>query len=442
MPWQVQAADVIGATTDDGARMLYPYVVIHVPRRAGKSAVTFAAFMHRTMTGPGVQCWYTAQTRDAAAKSFRKDWSPLVTRSAFYRRGDVGLRKANGSEEVSVPALGSALTLFAPGPTALHGSDADAVGVDEAWSFSLEAGSDLESGIQPAQLTRPRRQLVIISAGGTSDSLWLDRWMTLARDGTPGVALIDYGANPDDDLDDPATWARVHPAIGHTVSLDGVAAMRTTLGDEEFYRSVLGVWTTRAGTAPRLDPGDWRDALDVDAAPGGRGVAYGVETSHDGSHTAISAASVLGDGRTVVEVIDHAPGTEWVPGAWRAIRARHRGQLYADSLGPTGPVVDALTRAGLAPTLLTTGQYTTACAAMLDDLTRRVVVAGRDVPGLAHRGQPVLDAAAAIATARALGDRWVWERRGHDVSAMVSATLAAYGARRPRQVPTVAVAAG
>lgn len=438
MPWQRELVDVIGATTDDGSAMLYPYVVLHVPRRAGKSAATFAALIHRTLTGRGVWCHYTAQTREAAAKSFRKDWTPLVTSSPLYP-GTLKLRRSNGSEEVMVTAAGevvSSVALFAPGPLALHGSDADMVVIDEAWSLSLAAGSELEAGAQLAQLTRPRRQLLIVSAGGTAASSWLARWMELGRDATPGVALIDYGADDDDDVDDPATWCRVHPGIGHTTTVDAIAGMRATLPDDEFRRGILGLWLPASGGSGPIDPGSWQRATVPDAAPGDP-VTFGLAVSPAGD-AAIVAAGPDRDrpGTVVVEVVDARPGTGWVLDAWRGIRARTRGRLLVDVLSPAAPLVDRIRAAGLPVEPVTTVDYVTACLAFVDDVTA-------DPPRILHRGQPVLDAAAVSARARRVADRWVWDRReSPGVEVVEAATVAAIGARRPRSAPYVATASG
>lgn len=434
MPWQSDFLDVACQLTPDGTALAFRYIVAVVPRRAGKSASTLAALTQRLATGPRVRCHYTAQTRADAALTFRDDWSPMVKGSPLYPKA-MGVRASNGSESLTWKPTRSTLALFAPSATALHGQDADAVCVDEAWAFTLDRGGELEAGIQPAQATRPYAQLWIISAGGTDQSTWLERWVQLGRDGTPGVALVEYAADPSvDDLEDPRVWARVHPAVGHTIrDTDTLGTIRGTMSAAEFHRAFLGVWTHHDDDPPKLPQEAWRACLDPAAAPGGRALAYGVETAHDGSSTALVAASLDGRGRVVVEVVEHAPGTDWVPDVWRRVRARNRGVLYADQLGPTAPVVDALTRQRLPVTLLTTTQYATACSTFMDDC-----VNGR----LAHRGQPVLDAAARTATARAVGDRWVWERRGRDVSTLVAATVAAHGARRPAALPTVTVVAG
>lgn len=428
MPWQVDAAAVIGELNDDRTAMRWPYVVVHVPRRAGKGVTVLSTLTHRLLTARGRRCHYTAQTRDAAAKVWREEWAPRWETSPLWP--ELHLRRSNGSETLRVRALASTLSLFAPNETAVHGEDTDLPVVDEAWAFDIEQGGKIEAALQPAQLTRPMRQLIIVSAGGTERSTWLARWMDLARAGTPGVALIDYGADDDDDLDDPRVWARVHPAVGHTMTLDGMATMRGTMPAEEFHRAILGVWTKGPQAQAQIDAETWRSRADAAAAPAGR-LAYGADVSHDGRTASIAAAATV-DGRVVVEVVWTGPTSE-AASAWRTIRGRNRGQLYADQLGPAASLVDELARRRLPVNLVTTSQYAAACEAFLRDV--------RD-DGLRHRAQPVLDAAAGMATARAVGDRWVWERRGTDVSAIVAATLAAHGARRPSATPTTVVQAG
>jgi len=431
MPWQRDLVDVVGATTDDGAGMRYPYVVVHVPRRAGKSLATFATLLHRVLAHPGTWCHYTAQTREAAARTFRREWTPLVTSSPAYPRV-LKLRRSNGSEEVMVTRGGdvsSSVALFAPGPLALHGQDADVAVVDEAWSFTLEQGTELEAGIQPAQLTRPRRQLLVVSAGGTASSSWLARWIDLGREQAPGVALIDYGAADDDDPDDPAVWERVHPAIGHTTTTDAIRSLRATMPDDEFRRAILGLWLPDPDAGTVLDLAAWHASVDAAAVPGDP-VTFGLAVS-PGGDAAIAAAGPDGRGGIVVEVIAARPGSEWVVDAWRGIRSRTRGRLLVDSLSPAAPVVERLTAARLPVETLPTAGYVMGCLAFADDVAARRIV---------HRGQPALDGALGRVRTRNVGDRWVWARRESPGVELVEAVAnAAIGARRPRSAPTVAV---
>jgi voltage-gated potassium channel Kch len=257
--------------------------------------------------------------------------------------------------------------------------------------------------------------------------------MDLGRDGTPGVALIDYGADPGDDLDDPAVIARVHPAVGHTITTSGVLGMRNTMDADEYARAVCGLWTPAATRTAAVLSGESWAACASTLAPAGGSLTFGVDVAADGSSASIVAAALV-DGRTVVELIAAGPSWEWVVPRWRELRARHRVPLHADPLGPAAALCDALDRARLPVELTTTGRYAAACETFAAD-----VRAGT----LAHREQPALTASALTTGARTLGERWVWDRRGgSDSSPLVAATLAAAGARRPRTVPTAHTVTG
>lgn len=436
MPWQRQFLDVAGELTDDGSAMRYPYVVLDVPRRAGKTAGTFASLLHRLAVASRRRVFYTAQTRADAALTFRDEWTPTLASSSLSRFYNV--RKSNGSESITLPPRASTLALFAPGPQALHGQDCDVAVVDEAWTVSTVEGDALEAAIQPAQATRPYRQLWVVSAGGTHESTWFRRWIDLGLAGTPGVALIRYAADPDvDDPDDPDLVLRVHPAVGHTITADTARGFRDTMPRTEFLRAFCGLWTTPDAAPARIPADGWRAAYDEDAAPGDP-VTFGLAVAVDGAAAAIAAAGryVDADGveRIAVEVVAAGPGTSWVPGEWRAIRNRTRGRLLVDALSPAAPVVDAIRNARLPVEAITTGAYVTACAAFVDDVVAGVV---------AHRGQPALTAATETAASRNVGDRWVWDRRAAGGVELVEAcSVAASGARRPPATPSVAAYRG
>jgi len=247
------------------------------------------------------------------------------------------------------------------------------------------------------------------------------------------VALIRYAAGPDDDPDDPTLVERVHPALGHTLTLETLLRMRGTMPRPEYDRAFLGLWTT-PDAAPATIPGpSWRAALEEESAPSDP-VTFGLAVAVDGRAAAIAAAGrwVDPDGREriAVEVLEAGPGTSWVPGAWRSIRNVTRGRLLVDALSPAAPVVDALRNARLPVETLTTGEYVTACAALVDDVVETRLV---------HRGQPALTDAASTASSRNVGDRWVWDRRAASGVELVEAvTVAASGARRARSVPAAA----
>lgn len=436
IPWQAQLADVAGELTPRG-RFAYPVVVVVVPRRAGKTVAVLATLCQRAQLGRMGRGWYTAQTREDAAKVYRDEWAPLLAASPLAAK--VKLRQSQGSEGFTftnlVPAASRLLSsqskvqLFAPGPKALHAQNADTVVIDEAWAFDKVTGDEIESGARPAMYTRPLRQLWVVSAGGTELSTYLDAWMTLGReavdtDDRGGVCYVEYSADPDTpgyDPADPELQRRTHPALGFHIDADVVADDYRLMGREAFERSVLNVWPRpSAGGSVALDAEVWARQADPERAPADP-VVFGFAVAVDHAHSAIAVAGPVGDdGAVVVELIRRDRGTAWVVPALRQLRADHRGApIWADEL--VGAAVAAeLRRARIEYRPLGAREYAGACGAFVDELTE-----GR----LWHRGQLDVDDAVAGAARRNLGDGFAWSRRSSDadVCALEAVTVAAWG---------------
>lgn len=425
--WQWAVADVLGELNDAGDGFRYPVAVIVVPRRAGKTTLALGANLDRLDIIPDARCWYTAHKREAAAKLFRDEWAPMVEPlSRLYR-----LRRSQGSEGIHKRRGSSRLQLFAPTPDALHSTNADTVTVDEAWAFDVAAGESIESGITPAQLTRPWRQTLIVSAGGTIESTWLDRWMIAGEAATPGVALFDYGADPTDpgyDPASPATWAAGHPTAGVAFPLDVLAhEWATRSSDAAFERAYLNVWPRPSTVIARagLDLDRWRHAAHPTAAPTAAAIALDIAADRSAAAIAVAGPSSTGAG-LAVEVLEHRPGVGWLAAAVRAVRAAHRGApVVADSI-VAASVVAELARAGVTVEPVGAGDHARACGTFIDLL---------DTARVSHRAQSVLDDAVAGAARRPLGDAWLWSRArsGVDICPLVAATLAVWAAhtRRP-----------
>ena len=328
LPWQRQVAAVAGEVDPTTGRMAYPVVVVVVPRRAGKTLLTFATTLQR-IAGPGRLCWYTANRRETAAKIFRDEWAPLVDQSAYWS-ARIRTRRSQGSEGFTHRVSRSKCQLFAPTATALHSTNADLVVVDEGWAFTDLEGADLEAGIRPAQLTRPQRQTWIVSAGGTIDSTWLDAWMTVGRDAatagrTDGVAYFEWCADPADDPDDEATWWAAHPALGLTVPIEALREDHASMDPAAFARSILNVWPRPSSTpASGIDPARWAAAADRTAAASTR-LVFAFDVAPDAAWAAIAVAGDPGDGRCAVEIVDHRAGTDWLVPALTTLRDRWKG---------------------------------------------------------------------------------------------------------------------
>jgi phage terminase large subunit-like protein len=433
-------ADVAGEYDPATGDLRYPVAVLHVPRRAGKTALVLARLMRRVLGQPRSQSWYTAQTGGDAGRTLRREWLPVLRSCGLYGRLKVSLRA--GAESVELVRHDASVTCFPPIESALHGTNVDEAVVDEAWAFDLDTGAAVEQAIFPAQLTRPGSQTLIVSAGGTVDSTWLDSWLERAEGrlaaGQTGVALFDWGADPtaaDYDPTSPATWWTAHPALGDTIR-EAAIAMELDRSENlaAFERSILNVWPRPRELRRRVVGAErWAELVDLDLPAVAHVAAFDVAA--DRSMAALAQAGTV-EGRTVVEVIDYRAGTLWVVPAVRAWLAEHPGGLVVADALAAGALLDQLALHGIDAFRTGPSQMARACADLLDQVN-----AGT----LAHRAQAVLDAALAGGERRPLSDGWAWNRTRStvEVSPIVAVTLAAWLARtQPRPSAPFVVVAG
>lgn len=448
MEWQTEVSNVAGELLPTG-RMAYPVVVLIVPRRAGKTVQTLATNIQRCAAITRARCWYTAQTGQLAGDVFREEWVPLVEASPLSRY--IRKRLSNGSERMAVGTKGSRFGLFAPTENALHSKDGDVVTFDEAWAHSDAKGSLLEAAARPIMLTRPQRQLWIISAGGTQLSTWLLRYRELGRslastevDGryaiTPdqGIAYFEwhppvitrngkYVLDPGCDLDDPAVWSDNHPALGRTIDLDTLVEDRTTYGASVFHRTILDVFQTSSGERI-IDEAQWSGAgvADLELPDGGLTVFYDVD--EDRLHGAVAVAGRLPDGRLGAELIACRPGTEWMAPLIADLRRSVAFQVLADEYGPATTVTRELRKSphNVKVDELNTADYCDMAGELLDGLRLNVLV-----PTLAIRHEDDLDLAAGVVEWRTIGDRKAFSRKasGGPVCSVIAVAGALFGAR-------------
>jgi hypothetical protein len=424
--WQSAVNAVAGEYDPASGEMVHGVVVLHVPRRAGKTAITLAQLARRVLGQARSQSWYTAQTGGDAGRTFRREWLPILRSSGLARHLKISLRA--GGESFELAARASSATCFAPVESALHGTNVDMAVIDEAWAHDDAAGRGIELAVFPAQLTRPGAQTFIVSAGGTLASTWFDGWLARAEDaltaGRPGIAIFEWGADataPGYDPRNPATWWTAHPALGDTIRPEALAADLERSSDvAAFERSVLNVWPRPRQLGQALDLDRWATLADLDtlAAP----AALAFDVSADRANAALAQAGRTAAGVTVVEVLAYRRGAAWLEAEIRQWRRAHPfGVIVADSLA-AGTIADRLEAAGVDCLRTGAAQMGRACADLVDQVA---------AASIAHRAQSVLDDTLAAAGRRILGDGWAWSRRHSDVdiSPLVAATLAAWAAR-------------
>lgn len=410
MPWQRYVAEVAGELKPNGLPV-YPFVVVTLQRQAGKSDLSMAQNGERCFARPDYRSWYTAQTGQDARDQFLKFNDETLAGTALA--GVVRTMRGRGEEIMKFPN-GSTLRPHPPTEEKLHGKQSDRNDIDEGWAFDLEEGKSLLQAIAPTQLTRPGAQTFVWSAGGTANSTWLSDLVSRGRKGDPSFAYFEWGIPDGLDLDDLEAIASHHPAFGHTITVDSLAALRVqTPDDGQWARAAGNRWTEAISGA--IAWSSWEASRWSPPAPAGALFGYGAARAEDGSQVAIAAAWEV-DGVIVCEVLDVLPtgylAADHVKG-WAG-----RDLVAVDPNGPSaGLHADLVRKRARLPKVFGSREASAACMNVLDALP---------VGGIRFRTHPDLDAAAKVAGKRRVGDGgYQWSRV--DASAPI-ATLEACGA--------------
>lgn len=420
MPWQEQVALVGGELIwDDETQQMVPAyreVIVTVPRQQGKTLLALCWEIQRAIGwGEPQRIVYSAQSGSDARKKLIEDQMPLLER----RRSKLGILtplKGMGNEAVPF-ANGSRIVLLASTEDSGHGKTVDLAVKDE---FFADHDNRRDQALGPAMLTRPAAQILTLSTAGTEQSFPLNAAIDRGRlavdlDERTGVAYFEWSAGDDEDPDDPATWWRCMPALGHGRVTERVVALeRQRQKDSEFVRAYLNRKTKADERV--IPPGAWSDACSPTASPDGR-PTFALDVNPDRSAAAIVAASP-----GVAEVVDIRAGTGWLVERAIELSARWDGPGWVvDSTGPAASLVPDLTRAGLRVHAATPRELVAACGQFYDGVMQGSV---------ALRQHAKLDEAAAAATKRTIGDSWAWARKNAmaDISPLVAATLALWGA--------------
>ena len=420
MPWQQHVLNV--SLERAGDRWRYDRVVVHVPRRAGKSTLTFVRQTHRAITSPGAGIWYGAQSRkeglDIWRQQLREHILPHAKRLGCKERQSVGseaLRFTNGSE----------IALFTPSDSALVGLATDDVAVDEARFHSPARGLALEAGIRPTQATRDGQLWIISSSGtyGVSDWLWswLQKGNTALEDPDSRVAFFDYSIPETGDPMDLDLVAAHHPAIGHTITREYLAAEQESMDPYDFAREYAGQWTKAVEQV--IPAHDWAACADPKRpkpTPGDLVLAFAVSPTR--TSASIAAAWHTPTGQLYVALLDHRPGEpSWLLPRLEELKERWKPKrIIYNRVGPAVSVADAVRRSKIRLTPASSHDYVVACGSLYEHILARTI---------AHHAQPELDDAVAGVGRRNLGERWVWGYKASEasISPLESVTLAAWG---------------
>jgi hypothetical protein len=434
MEWQRDAVKLF-TEMDECGFYAFTDCTLLVPRQNGKSTLLLVLLLVRCLGTPGSRCGYGAQDLKSARKMLLEVWVPLLDASAL--KGSYKVRSANGSESIRFNN-GSVIELLVSTSTkAQHGQVFDFGVLDEAFS---QVDSRVETSVLPAFATRTERKpgvqwLVVSTAGTRSGSPYLlerveSRRQLIDAGITSGTAFIEYGAPDDADHTDSAVWEACNPALGTTITEDAVRAELASMGEADFKRSRLCMWTTQHHD-PVVSLETWADLFDAESRRGDN-LMLAFDSVPDGSASSIAIASTRDDGFAHVELVAHEQGTGWLVAEVARIAREHKAdRVLVDPRTPASTAITLLRELSVTVTEVTSLDVTQAHAAF---------VTACQEGKLRHIGQPELASALTGAVRRPVGDAFAWSRRssGVDISPLVAVTLAAWGLntfprrRRPR----------
>lgn len=333
--------------------------------------------------------------------------------------------RLNGGQEVEAPDESRWLLRA---DTAVYGYDVGYGQVDESWGVDPQSITD---GLEPALLERMWAQLHLTSTAHVkATSLMRRRLLAALKNADRDVLLLLWGAHPDADVSDEATWRLSSPHWSedrrNLVARKYAAALagqdEPEFDDPDPVRGwaaqYLNVWPLLGARPDEMLP-EWDNCADEAVAP--IVDAIGAAVSFDRRFASIGAAGIDGD-RIIVGAVDRRPGVGWLMPELQRIQAERDCVVVVDERGPTADLIPAMRAAGINPVLAKTVDVLDASAALFDRVQERT---------LAHPGHPELDLAVSFAAMRNVGDRWTWARKTStgDISMLEAVTLAAWAAQ-------------
>jgi phage terminase large subunit-like protein len=432
--WQEQALEAAMGERSDG-RWASKFVGISAPRQNGKSQLIVARALAGILLFDEKMVIISAHETDTA----REVWKRLidVVEDNPHLEGRVTERiNALNREFLSFGhgADRQTIKLKARGSSGSRGFSADCLLLDEGQILGKQAWGS----IQPTMSAMPNPQLWLFGTPPTEtdDPFAFSRVRDSAMAKKVRHCWLEWSADPDDDIDDPETWAKANPAFGVRISQEACADDRAAMDDQQFCVERLGMWasSTVKGVIP---PPSWRiqedrHSIAVDNQ------ALGLEVGPDLSWASIALAGQRIDGQWHFELENDqhisGRGTSWLAPAVQAI-VEANPQIRAVVVDVGGPIAALLeqkagrwllkgTRVEVTP--MKVSELGSACSLVLDG-----IVTG----WLHHIGQPQFTSAALVAGKRALGDsgKWVWSRKTaeSDITPIQAATYALHGAQSP-----------
>jgi hypothetical protein len=427
-PWQVDlltdGLGIVNVTTTAGAavqKFASYEVFVELSRQNGKSAV----FELRCLGGLFLlrerRVVYSAHRGETVQDAFDRIHE-LIHRSPELLAEVKRFNRTNGKEGVEL-WTGQKLKFRTRTANGGRGLVGDCLILDESQDL---VDSELAAGM-PILSAIPNAQLWYGGSAGTKRSTVQGR--LIRRMGRGAKRLTGYRWSAEEmDPDDPHTWARVNPALGHRQTIETFESEHDAMAPEDFSHERLGV-----GDYPREEGEDWViprslwEAAEDSASTMVGPVMFGLEVKWDRTRSSIGVAGRRPDGRKHVELIRNDVGTRWAADELARLNAAHANLgIIIDPSSPAANLVGPLEDKGLKVYLLKQGEAAKAFGDFYDALVPSPDQLERP-PELYHTGGSLLTSSMAQAEVRTSAGALTWRRAmSPDVTPTLAVTWAAY----------------
>lgn len=241
--------------------------------------------------------------------------------------------------------------------------------------------------------------------------------------------FVEFSADRDAPLDlaTDGFWGHLrqaNPAFGFRVGKSAIERLVENMSPEDVYREVMGIWDeTQKIHEAVVPPILWSTLVAAGPPSNEPPTALALDRWHDG--TTSVAAAWRGNQGTHVELVAVEAAVRDTSGIvdWLADRAGRRIPVLIAADSPAAALAADLIARRVKVRLLSGPEFARSCQGFVDAAIDK---------DMSHAGQQQLDDALAAATKLSVGKAgaWVWDRRtaADDISTLVAATLARFGA--------------
>lgn len=398
-------------------------VGISTPRQNGKSQLIVSRALAGVLLFDEKTIICSAHQTDTAREVFQRLLDVIENNPSVSRRVE-SVMKALNREFIRFKG-GQTIRIKARSVSGSRGFSADCLLLDEAQILGRPAWSS----ILPTMSARENPQAWLLGTPPTpqDEGEVFAQLRDQALEGSGRrMSYLEWSASENDNIDDPATWAKANPAYGLRISKDAVEAERSAMSDQQFAMERLGMWAAESATRV-IDELTWSKVADS-SSMAIENLTLAIDVAPDRSRATVALAGKRADGRWHVEVDDERRNTDWVA-SWVQARAA-KNRLHAVVLDEMSGLVEErrgrhyLVGTDVVVTLAASEgrDMAIACAKFFDSVMDESV---------RHTDQPQLNLALSVARKRPLGAGWAWNRKDavSDITPLVASTLALWGAQ-------------